>query len=221
MSSQYPFGELGETITQDTSINVVKKLNFSSSEEYDMIQHMVHFLKAAKHENLVNLEKVLTNEDQIQLYYEYAPFRLEKWVVDINEDLIESLQEQMLELADYLCRSSIKFSFDPDCLGLSENMTVKYFLNQFAVDLDNSKENLEEIKKDVLMYFKELISPNCLKVEEDPKNRTQSLSTNGSYSPNEAEKFTEKIPSRESAPGKLMKSTVLSNRVQNSKKKCL
>lgn len=61
MSSRYPFGELGETITQETSINVVKKLNFSSPEEYDMIQHMIHFLKAAKHENLVNVEKVLTN----------------------------------------------------------------------------------------------------------------------------------------------------------------
>lgn len=71
------------------------------------------------------------------------------------------------------------------------------------------------------MYFKELISPKYLKVEEDLKMRTPSLSTNGSYSPAEADKFTEKMPNRESAPGKLMKSTVLSNRVESSKKKCM
>lgn len=90
---------------------------------------MVHFLKAARHDNLVNLQKVMTTGDQVELHYEYVPFRLEKWVVDINEDLVDVLQEQMLELADYLSRSTIKFSFDPHSIGLSENMTVKYFLN--------------------------------------------------------------------------------------------
>jgi hypothetical protein len=48
----------------------------------------------------------------------------------------------MLELAEYLCRSSIKFSFDPDSIGLSENMTIKYFLNEFSIDLDNCSKNL-------------------------------------------------------------------------------
>lgn len=60
---------------------------------------MIHFLKAARHDNLVNLEKALEEEDRIELFYEYVPFRLEKWLLDINEELIHSLQEQMLELA--------------------------------------------------------------------------------------------------------------------------
>lgn len=33
MSESYPFGELGETITEETSINVVKKLSFSNEQE--------------------------------------------------------------------------------------------------------------------------------------------------------------------------------------------
>lgn len=90
---------------------------------------MIHFLKAARHENLVNLEKALEEEDRIEVFYEYVPFRLEKWLLDINEDLIHTLQEQMLDLAEYLCRSSIRFTFDPESIGLSENMNIKYFLN--------------------------------------------------------------------------------------------
>lgn len=47
---------------------------------------------------------------------------------------MQTLQLQMLDLAEYLARSSIKFSFDPSCIGLSKEMNVKYFLNEFSLD---------------------------------------------------------------------------------------
>jgi len=59
MSDSYPFGQLGETLTEDTKAHVIKTLHFSSEDQYDMIKQMVHFLKSAKHENLINIEKVL------------------------------------------------------------------------------------------------------------------------------------------------------------------
>jgi hypothetical protein len=74
---------------------------------------MIHFLKVARHDNLINLEKVVEGKDEIILLYEYAPFRVEKWIVTVNEDLLDSLEEQMVELAESLTRSSIKFAFDP------------------------------------------------------------------------------------------------------------
>jgi hypothetical protein len=35
----------------------------------------------------------------------------------------------MLEVAEYLSRSSFKFEFDPSSVGLSKDMALKYFLN--------------------------------------------------------------------------------------------
>ena len=47
----------------------------------------------------------------------------------VDEELFGTLEEQMIELAEYLTRSSIKFKFNPNCLGLSKDMSIKYFLN--------------------------------------------------------------------------------------------
>lgn len=84
MGSKYPFGELGETITEDTSIAVRKRLHYDSEQEYEIIRHMIHFLKVARHDNLVNLVKVLEDQNEIQLLYEYVPLRLERWLLDVN-----------------------------------------------------------------------------------------------------------------------------------------
>ena len=37
----------------------------------------------------------------------------------------------MIELAEYLCRASLKFKFDSEALGLNEEMNIKYFLSEF------------------------------------------------------------------------------------------
>ncbi len=65
----------------------------------------------------------------------------------------------MLELAEYLSRSSIKFVFDPESIGLSENMSIKYFISEFVVDLNSSEENLEKLQKDIKRFFREFVKP--------------------------------------------------------------
>lgn len=99
MAEQYPFGELGEVLTEDTQALVKKTLKISCEEQKEIIRNMTHFLKVARHECLINLENVVERKDEVILFYEYAPFKLEKWIVTVNEDLLESLEEQMLDLA--------------------------------------------------------------------------------------------------------------------------
>jgi hypothetical protein len=100
------------------------------------------------------LVKVVERKGEVILLYEYAPFKLEKWIVTVNEDLLDSLEEQMLELAESLARSSIKFSFDPNCLGLSKDMTVKYFLKEFNLDFDDREEHFEQLRVEITKFFK-------------------------------------------------------------------
>lgn len=84
MEGSYPWGELAEVLREDTRAMVKKSLRFNSAEEREMIRQMVHFLRAARHPSLVNLEKTLEGQDEVQLYYEYAPFKLEKWIATVN-----------------------------------------------------------------------------------------------------------------------------------------
>ena len=104
-----------------------------------MIGTMMHFIRAARNYSLVNLEKILEGSGEVQLYYEYAPFRLEGWIVTVNEELLVGLEEQMVQLAEHLTRMGIKYAFDPDCLGLCKDMRVKYFLNEFTIDSDGQE----------------------------------------------------------------------------------
>lgn len=88
----------------------------------------------------------------------------------------------MIELAEYLCRASLKFKFDPEALGLNEEMNIKYFLSEFQVDANNWEHNLEENKKQICIFFKEL-TLGLDKFEEGEKQRMESISTNGSLTP--------------------------------------
>jgi hypothetical protein len=85
MAEQYPFGELGEVLTEDTKVLVKKTLRISCAEEREIIGNMTHFLKVARHENLINLEQVVERKDEVSLFYEYVPFKLEKWIVTVHE----------------------------------------------------------------------------------------------------------------------------------------
>lgn len=60
----------------------------------------------------------------------------------MNEELLVDLQHQLLSLAEYLSRLSIRFQFDPAAVGLSHELEVKYFLTEFCIDLENQEENL-------------------------------------------------------------------------------
>lgn len=150
-----------------------------------MIATMIHFIKAARNDSLINLEKILEGSGEVQLYYEYAPFRLEGWIVTVNEELLVGLEEQMVLLAEHLTRMGIKYAFDPDCLGLCKDMRVKYFLNEFTIDFDGQEEHFEELKADIHKFFKELKGSSAPNEKEDVKEscRMESLSTNASISP--------------------------------------
>jgi hypothetical protein len=45
---------------------------------------MAYFLKAARHEHLVNVDRMLETKGYVELYYDYVPMRLEKWLLDVN-----------------------------------------------------------------------------------------------------------------------------------------
>ena len=48
---------------------------------------MIHFIKTLSHPNLINLNSVSGGTDSFHLYYEYVPFKLESWVLGVNEEM--------------------------------------------------------------------------------------------------------------------------------------
>jgi len=52
----------------------------------------------------------------------------------MGDDLMEEIYFQMLNLASYLTQHGIKFKFDPANIGLSKDIKLKYFLNEFSID---------------------------------------------------------------------------------------
>lgn len=75
--------------------------------------------------------------------------------MDLGEDILDELQEQMIALTRYLTKHNIKFHFDPDCLGLSKDIKVKYFLQEFMVDSENQNEYYEEVTAEIEEYFQD------------------------------------------------------------------
>lgn len=49
MGKQYPFGDMGDVLTEDTKVFVKKILKISCEEEREIIGNMTHFLKVARH----------------------------------------------------------------------------------------------------------------------------------------------------------------------------
>ena len=94
---------------------------------------------------------------------------------------------QLVELAQHLSRASIKFQFDPMAVGLTQDMTIKYFLNQFQLDLGDSEANLKQKRIEIREFFSKLSEYNSPEKEEEEEeeegNRGQSMSTNGSLTP--------------------------------------
>jgi hypothetical protein len=223
-------------LREDTCAMVKKSLRFNCEQERETIRQMVHFLKAARHDSLLNLEKVLEAPNEVQLYYEYAPFKLEKWIATVNEDLLVCLEEQMLELAEYLSRSSIRFTFDPECLGLSSSMTIKYFLSEFSLDFEGEEQHLAELRLQIGSFFKELAccvqeaereveveqkeEAQCVEIEDVKCPRLESLSTNASISPlDELIELTHSTLKKNEE--KNARSSQLSAKVESSMKKSL
>jgi len=81
----------------------------------------------------------------MHLYYEYTPLRLERWLIDVNEEMVHILKQQLIDLTEYLTRLSINFQFNPRSIGLGKDLSIKYFLNEFCIDLENQEANFQQI----------------------------------------------------------------------------
>ena len=67
-------------------------------------------------------------------------------------------------------------------VGLSQDMTIKYFLDEFQLDVGDWEENLKQKKIEIREFFSKLTEPSSLH-EKEEENRGQSISTNGSLTP--------------------------------------
>lgn len=62
--------------------------------------------------------------------YEYAPLRIERWIVDLG-DMVDRLKKEMMALSLFLNRKRVAFEFSPLNVGLSSQMRIQYFLYDF------------------------------------------------------------------------------------------
>lgn len=75
---------------------------------------------------------------------------MSKWILDMGDDLVKELQLELMNLASFLSKNGVKFIFDPKCVGLSQDIKIKYFLNEFAMDYDNKFSNFKENEQQIL-----------------------------------------------------------------------
>jgi hypothetical protein len=140
----YPFGQLKETVSEEELVLVHKKLIYHSEKELEILKKMSAFISSLESEFLISLHHAeRTPDNKYHFYYEYAPLTIEKWILDMGDDVLEELEFEILNLATYLTQNGIKFKFNPRNLGLSKDIKVKYFLNEFAIDNDKKLANFK------------------------------------------------------------------------------
>ena len=72
----------------------------------------------------------------------------------------------MLSLANYLTQKNVKFRFDPNNLGLSKEIKVKYFLNEFVLDDENKMTNYKQAEEQITDFFKDFRTRKAKPEEE-------------------------------------------------------
>ena len=103
-----------------------------------MLNEMGQFIQGLTSQYVAQLFHAEAGTENIcYFYYEYVPLTVDKWVLEMGEELIKELQFQLLNLTSYLTQNGVKFTFSPRCVGLSKDITIKYFLNEFAIDHEN------------------------------------------------------------------------------------
>ena len=108
-------------------------------------------------EYLIQLIHVdLDEENTCNFYYEYVPLTIGQWVIDMGDELVKELQFELLALANYLTNNGIRFAFEPQCVGLSKDIKIKYFLTEFAIDHQNKLANYKDNEEKINEYFEEL-----------------------------------------------------------------
>jgi hypothetical protein len=112
MGLRFPFGELRAVRDEQTKILVRKKFICSSKSQSDAISKTATLLQDLRNPNLINFHHLEKEEGLIYFYYEYAHLTLEKWLLDLGDDMWQILKNQMLDLAVFLNKNLIFFTFD-------------------------------------------------------------------------------------------------------------
>ena len=133
---------------------VHKRLIYESEEELQILEKMASDLMSINSEYLISLHHTeRTKDSRYNLYYEYVPLTLGRWIIDIGDEMIEKLQLEMMNLATSLAHQGIRFHFNPHCIGLSRDITIKYFLSDFSYDPENKMEGFKETSLQILNFF--------------------------------------------------------------------
>jgi hypothetical protein len=148
MHEAYPFGELKEAAQGTEGVLVRKKLIYHNAGQLEIIKKMVQFLSTLENDFLIKLRHCENGgTGEFYFYYEYVPLTLEKWILDLGDDILEELEFELLSLANYLTQHNIRFHFDPSALGLSKDIKVKYFLHEFMIDSDRKMLSYKEVEQ--------------------------------------------------------------------------
>lgn len=92
IDNHYPFGQLKETISDEQLVLVHKKLTFYSERELEILKKMSQFLGSLDSDYLISLHHFEQgNDNKFHFYYEYAPLTLEKWILDLGDDVLQEL----------------------------------------------------------------------------------------------------------------------------------
>lgn len=135
-----------------------KKLVYQNAGQLEIIKKMAEFIATLESEHLVQLLGWESHSGEAFFYYEYVPLTLERWILDLGDDILDELEFEMLSLAGYLAQQGIKFRFDPALLGLSKEIKVKYFLSEFAIDNEGKMNNFKEEEASITQFFSEFRS---------------------------------------------------------------
>lgn len=203
---------------------VRKKLVYQSPAQLEIIKKMVTFLSTLESEFLIQLRHCESSgSGEFYFYYEYVPLTLEKWILDLGDDILEELEFEMLSLANYLTQHSIRFHFDPSALGLSKDIKVKYFLHEFMIDSERKMLSFKEVEQEIMDFFQDFRS-KYKKNEETSTDYTDRKSADSAMLLNRIELISKQreswdYKSKGLTTDRSKKNLMLSEKIEHSKKK--
>ena len=129
----------------------------------------------------------------------------------------------MLNLATYLTQAGIRFRFEPRNLGLSREIKVKYFLDEFSIDNERKLLNYKEVEEAIVRYFGDFRD----QVKEHPMSSTlidrKSADSANLFGSSTTTRESWEVKSNKSSNSAraIMTKNSLKEKIENSKKKSL
>ena len=91
MKEYYPFAVV-QSATEQTVL-VRKNLIYEGNNQLNIIQKMKGILQSLEHENLIGFKHAAEMApNTYSFFYEYVPLNIDKWLLDMGEDVLEQLQ---------------------------------------------------------------------------------------------------------------------------------